>query len=287
VVAAQRRLALAGASVEAAELTAGAVTERVKAGKEPPLQAAKASVEVALARLQHETEGNVLMAARTRLAAMWGQAAGFGDAEDTLDDELAEPENLERLRTRLTATPEWAREDQKIRLREAALASEMAARVPDLDVAAGVQRFEEDGTDAMTLGVALSLPLFDRNRYTIASARHELERARAEQHAAKLALQAGLADAHTELVTARGRARTLREQVVPTMEQAFAAAQEGYRQGKFDFLDVLDAQRGLFKAGTSLVNALADYYDARAEIERITAGSLDALIEGRHMEDRR
>lgn len=38
----------------------------------------------------------------------------------------------------------------------------------------------------------------------------------------------------------------LRTNVLPAAQRAFEAATEGYRQGKFGYLEVLDAQRTLF-----------------------------------------
>jgi cobalt-zinc-cadmium efflux system outer membrane protein len=61
------------------------------------------------------------------------------------------------------------------------------------------------------------------------------------------------------------------------MEQAFDAAREGYHEGKFGFLDMLDAQRGLFEARTRLVDALASYHAARVEVERMTGVSVEQL----------
>ncbi len=70
------------------------------------------------------------------------------------------------------------------------------------------------------------------------------------------------------------------------MEEAFAAAHEGYREGKFGFLDMLDAQRGLFEAKGALVNALSAYHAAVAKIQRITGTSIKELLENKTEEER-
>jgi cobalt-zinc-cadmium efflux system outer membrane protein len=61
---------------------------------------------------------------------------------------------------------------------------------------------------------------------------------------------------------------------VPAVEAAFGSAHEGYRQGKTDFLDMLDAQRGLFEARAALVDALEACHVATVELERITGTAL-------------
>lgn len=276
VVAARERLALAEAAAETAEQTARAVQERVSAGKEPPLQAAKAGAEMELSRLEQAAARNALQAAAAGLAAMWGaDNPPAMNVQGELAAALDEIPNLESLRSRLGANPELLGWDARIRLGEAALASATAARIPDLEVSAGIQRFEEDGTDAFAFGVGIPLPLFDQNRDGIETARYDLEQTRAEFLAARSALHAELAQAHADFATAHQRVETLNASVIPAMQQAFESAQEGYRQGKFGFLDMLDAQRGLFETKGALIDAWSAYHEALAEIQRIAGSTAD------------
>ena len=279
VVAAQRRLDLARSAAELAEKTAHAVGERVKGGKEPPLQASKASAELELARLEALQAETMLSVKRKMLAAMWGSGAPhFQRAEGDLNGVLASVPSMEALRARLPANPELARWDAALRRLQAELSAEKAERIPDLEARIGVQRFEEDGSDALAFGIGVPLPLFDRNQGNIAAARHELAKARAKRRAAETTLATELAEAHADLTSAHRRALALRSKVVPAMEEAFNAAHAGYTQGKFGFLDMLDAQRGLFEATGELVDALADYHAALAEIQRLTGTGIEELV---------
>lgn len=279
IVAAQRRLELAQSAVGLAEKTSHAVGERVKGGKEPPLQASKASAELELARLAAQEAESTLAVKRKMLAAMWGdETPHFQRAEGDLNGVLASVPPMAALRSRISANPELARWDSELRRLEAALSSEKAGRIPDLQARIGVQRFEEDGTDALAFGIGVPLPLFDRNQGNISAAYHELAKARAERRAAQTTLVTELAEAHADLTSAHRRALALRAKVVPAMEEAFNAAHAGYSQGKFGFLDMLDAQRGLFDATGELVDALADYHIALAEIQRLTGTSIEELM---------
>jgi cobalt-zinc-cadmium efflux system outer membrane protein len=53
------------------------------------------------------------------------------------------------------------------------------------------------------------------------------------------------------------------------------AAHEGYRQGKFGFLDMLDAQRGVFDAKEQWVSALEQYHCSWATIQRLTGSYIE------------
>ena len=96
--------------------------------------------------------------------------------------------SLEALRSRVETNPDLARWDEELRLRRAALASEKAARVPDLAASVGYQQFEEDGTDALLFGVGIPLPVFDRNRGNIMAAQQELAKAESNRTTTELAL---------------------------------------------------------------------------------------------------
>ena len=278
VIAAQRRLELAKSTVGLAEETSRAVAERVKAGKEPPLQASKTTAELEMARIGVLEAENALDASRRALASAWGdEQPRFGTVEGDLDRVTVPVPSLDTLRARLPASPGLARWASELRLQRAELSAQKAARVPDLEAFVGLQRFEEDGTDSLAFGIGLPLPLFDRNRGNIAAAEYDLAKAEAERKAAKTTLLGELAGAHADLMSAHRRVLTLRSKVVPAMQEAFEAAREGYKQGKYGFLDMLDAQRGLVEAKGALVDALADHHAAVAGIQRITGTSIEKL----------
>ena len=140
-----------------------------------------------------------------------------------------------------------------------------------------LQRYQEDETDALAFGVGIPLPLFDRNQGNVRAATLELARIKTERAATEVALAADLAAIHTVWTTAHQRVNALRNNVVPAMEEAFAGAQEGYQQGKFGFLDMLDSQRVLIDAKAGLLDALSEYHIARANVQRITGTTLNTL----------
>ena len=65
---------------------------------------------------------------------------------------------------------------------------------------------------------------------------------------------------------------------MPGARRVLEATSEGYRQGKFSLLDVLDAQRTLFEARGQYIEALATYHKAVAEAERLIGGELATVI---------
>lgn len=277
LLTAQQQLALADASLALAEDTRKAAAERVRAGKVPPLEETKAAVEVANARIGQARARRDVQTARKRLAASWGETTPtFKEAAGEMDIVAAVP-SLDALARGLNGVPEVARWGEEVILAEAALALARGARAPDIQVAVGISRFEEDGSHAGSAGLAVPLPLFDRNRGGIAAAQNQVTRAEYAQRAARLHAMADLAEAHNRLETARAEALAIRSDLLPGAEEAFAAARKGYDEGKLGCLDVLDAQRTIGEARARLLETLGTYHRTAADVERLTGVPLTTI----------
>lgn len=274
LLAAQRRLALNASALDTAQKTAKAVVERVEAGKERPLQASKAEADLEIARLRSEKAETELESARARLTAMWGgRGADFKSPQGSLTDGVARPPEIDALRDLLQGNPLLLRQEKVIQRAEAVLRSEKARRIPDMEISAGYERFEEDGTDSYAFGIGMPLPIFDRNGGNIDAAYHELLAERAEARSLKSQLAAELAETHGNLSAAYRRVETFEQKVVPATEEAYESSRVGYSQGKLGFLDMLDAQRSLCEARAALADALENFHQARIDLQELTAGT--------------
>lgn len=277
VLLAQGRLALDESRLVVADDVRKAAAERVKAGKVPLLEETKAGVELATARIERDRAIRELDVARKRLAASWGGTTpAFKEAGGGLDA-VTNVQPLEQLLPLLDGGPEVARWNDEAALGRDALAMAKAQRIPDVGISAGVSRFEEDGTHAGTVGLSMAIPLFDRNAAGIAAAEHQSARAQCEQRAAQLRAVTALVEVHSRLEMAAAEALTIRDELLPGARQAFAAAQTGYREGKFGYLEVLDTQRTLNEATARHLEALAAYHKAAAEVERLTGVPLNTI----------
>ena len=65
----------------------------------------------------------------------------------------------------------------------------------------------------------------------------------------------------------------LRENILPESKKAYEITRQGYLQGRFAFIDLLDAQRTLFDAQAQYLLELTDYYNSIIELENITGKS--------------
>ena len=78
-----------------------------------------------------------------------------------------------------------------------------------------------------------------------------------------------LQQATRQLSVSRTSADSLKDTVLPAAQQAYEAATRGFEAGKFNFLDVLDAQRTWFQARVRYLGVVANAYQAATTIDRI------------------
>lgn len=268
VVAAQDRVALARKVVELSQQAHSAVAQRIEAGRDPPVDELRASVALSTSRIALQKAERVLRTARRNLAAVWGaRVAAFERAADDLG--AMAPPAPGHGAAAIASNPDVARWETQERRQRAALRLEKANALPDVMLGGGVQRFEETDDAALVFGLTVPIPLFDRNQGGIREAVAELGKTRKQYEAVQVRTLAALSEAIGALAAADEEVTILRQEVLPKAEQAFTTADEGYRQGKFDYLYVLDTQRTLFETQAGYIDAVEAYRRAQAEVRRL------------------
>lgn len=276
ILVAQRGLALAEETTRLAGEVRQSVAARVEAGAVSPIEATKAEVMAAAVQVEVDRARLALEAARAQLAAFMGQSKPvFASANGDLDA-VPDVPTLDDLRTRVTQTPELARWAAEIAQREAVVSLEEAKGTPDITVTAGYRRFTESGSNALIVGASVPLPIFDRNNDAVEESKARLAKSHAQQLAAEARIAAALAEAFRALSTARAELTALQSVIIPGAQQTFDAVSEGYRLGRFGYLEVLDAQRTMAGYRSQHLRALADFHKAVADIERLFGAPLAA-----------
>ena len=98
-------------------------------------------------------------------------------------------------------------------------------------------------------------------------ARAEIQQTRDQYLELELALENKLSIAHRELIRAYKEAEKIRSTVLKAATQSFELAKEGYNEGKFEYLDMLDSQKTLFEVRERYIQALLNYHQSIADIE--------------------
>ena len=276
LLAAQERLRVVAGAYDLGGKVRAVAAERVKSGKVPALELTKANVELTGRRVELRRAERELAAAQTALGALWNASLAECLALRARG-QLRQNPNLqatEVLARRLGANPDLARWNSEENLAEAALTREKAARISDVTLSAGLSHEQMSGKQKVLFAVSLPLPLFDRNKGNIDVARAELDRVREKRSATQIRLRAELAGQWQELQAALEETAAIQNEMLPGAREAFDAAEEAYRSGKLEYLDVLDAQQTLFEAEMQLLEALTTLHQKAIGIERLAGGDL-------------
>jgi len=277
-LAAQNKLALAQSVFELAEDTLQTVSRRVAAGRDSPLEEKKASVETVNARIAAERAQREWDKSRKNLAVMWGQFQPiFGRLEGNLNYVVTQLPEWKRLRSFLANNPDIARWEDELALRRAALQQAKAAVWPDVTIQAGIDHFRDTGTESYRAGAAVPLPLFNRNQGGIREAAANLEKSNNNRAAAFLSVERELFAAFQEINALHKEITALKTEVLPVARDVFDSVRAGYQQGKFSYLEVLDAQRTLFEAENRNIETLVNYHFIRSQIERLIGKDLEKI----------
>ena len=266
---AQKKVQFASQTHALATQAADAANKRVQAGKVPPLEASRAQVAQANAALELQQAQSNIVVAQQNLASLWGgMAAEVGEASGDFTA-IAESPTAEELDLLLQNAPAMLLARGALEQSRAASDLEKAKRVQDPTVSLGVKRANEVGRNQIILGVSIPLPLFDRNAGNQLQALRKMDQAESKLEQQRLQLQTQVFTARQQLFSSQQQSALLKSQVVPTAQSAYDVAVRGFSLGKFNFLDVLDAQRTLVESQRQLLDQLMTSHRARAEMDRL------------------
>jgi len=274
---AQEHVALAAQISETGRRSSDAAARRVLAGKVSPVEEARARVAEANWRMEGVAAQRELDEARIKLASLLGNA---GSEIGTLAAPVSPAEAGlpgERLEGLIASAPAIERAMVEVEAGKASLRLERAARVPDVSLVVGSKRSEGPERDRVRqniIGLSVPLPLFNRNQGAILAAERRTDKARSELEATRLRIRAEALQAHARMQAAMQQERLVREDVLPGARYAAEAAMKGFEAGKFNYVEVLDAQRTWVQAQGQHLRAISDFYRSRADLAKLV-GNLD------------
>lgn len=266
---AQQRLLLSRQSLELAERGLRVAQGRIKSGKSSPVEGTRAEVQLSEVRLELRRAERDEASAYQRLAQVMGAPLpAFVSVGDPGRSMPTVPDSS-LLLNRIGETAELRLAKLQIDQREASLGLEKAQRIPDLTVSIGSQYDERERERVNVVGLSMPIPLFNRNQGNVLAAARRTDQARDLRNASELRLRTDIQTTLDQWMTANTEVASFNQTILPAAQSAVDTATRGFEMGKFNFLDVLDAQRTLISARTQYIQAIAEATDAWVRIERI------------------
>ncbi|MCI0334939.1 MAG: TolC family protein [Planctomycetes bacterium] len=275
VLAAERAVALARQLGGIAAKSVRVTELRLKALDIPRSSLLQSQIESESTALLEQQATERYDAAWRRLAATIGvidtQAVVMDDAFARPLPELAWVSARERV---LAESPELAELRFEVDRARYQVERASAGRVPNVNVLTGVEHDNVTDDTLAKVEVSIPLPVFDRNQGAIAQACGELAAAQAALRERELALEQRLASAMRDYATARKRAMTYAEKVLPAARESLDIINAGYQEGELDYLQVLTVQQTFAEKSLAYLEDLGIAWKQWAEIEGLLVGPL-------------
>jgi cobalt-zinc-cadmium efflux system outer membrane protein len=163
---------------------------------------------------------------------------------------------------------------------EAAARSLSAARpfalVSEAEVGIDTER-EPEGGWVTGPNVSMPIPLFDRGQGTIARLESQLRQAQQRYYAHAVEIRSEVRGAASSLLAARERADYYHGVVLPLRHRIVQHTQLQYNAMQVGVFQLLAAKQAEIDGGRSYVEALRDYWIARAALSRAVGGRLPGI----------
>lgn len=263
-------LKLAKEQKEIAKQVLKIVSKRVNAAREPEIQGVKATLAYEKSIIASDQRRQQLRFSKQNLSKLIGVEISNSSLDHSHFFDLNAPESLESYKNLLDKSPILQRSDYLINAKKSSFDLEIAKKVSSPKLKFGVREFRGSNQQAFVAGISIPLPIFGFNSGNISRAGAELSQARNDQLQTKISLEQSLIEEWKNWQVSYSTAKKLRDVILPAAQKAFKLSQEGYKNGKFPYLGVLDAQRTLFETKSKYYLLLRKYHIAKANIDLLT-----------------
>lgn len=274
--AAQRGLTLRRSILAAAELSYEAMQQVHEAGNAPDLALANERASLEEARLSVAESEGALLDSREALnvaLGLWGDAVEWSVADDlaTPPPEPIDLSGVERRAVAASVDLEASRAGIEASARRLGVVRTSAA-LPSLH--AGVTAEREGGDWHLLPGFGVELPILSQGQGMTAAAHAELARRRQAHLALAVQVRAAARSARNHVRLSRQRALYLERVIVPLRERILEETQLRYNGMFASVFELLTARQAVIDARRRHVDALRDYWRARARLDTVLAGRM-------------
>lgn len=242
-------------------------------GKTSSLETKKAEIACRSIQLKLLKRNVELKRMKNELLALWRDGPADFKGVDYSILEITPPVPFETLVLALDENPEILHGRAELMKAWEMIGVQKAGQIPDVALQIGVttQKFTQDPT--LNVGFSVPLPIFDQNRGNVYSAISSYNQAYYSQEQLEKRLRSELATYHAEWDAAYEMAVEIRDTILPHAQTSYDMALVAFNEGKFNYLDLLDAETTLFSVKQDFIEAAEEYHHKKAEILKLTGYS--------------
>ena len=271
VAAAQEMLKLTQDQASIAKKMLNIATKKVEAGKVSYIEQNKAQVAYSASIVSLQRAETNFKNSKKKLSILWSES--YPDFEKVLFSfyDIISPDTFEKCLTDLSNQVEVVQSLYTYLNAKKNWKLQKANAVPDVTLQVGYKANYREKNQGLLAGISFPIPLFNRNQGNIGKAYYDMLKTGDQGKQLWLILETRLSIFYEELEQSYKEAREIKNSALPAAFKAFELAQIGYREGKFEYLEVLDAQRTLFDVRDRYIQVLSNYHSRRADIDYINS----------------
>lgn len=269
----------ASALVELAEPLA-VVRERVRLRAAPQWELERSELEAQRLELEAARLAPQARAAAASLSRLCGTPITADELVGSLPNRTSQLDEPAYRRRVLASHPRLllAQAEEAAARRRLAQAEAERRAPPQVRLALGRNTALDE--NILEAGIALPLPLWNRNQGAIAEAQARLRQAESESAAELDRLREEIERALAEYASAATQLARLGDALLPRAERVLELTESGYRVGKQSFLEWLEARQALLEARQDELSTRREAARAAARLHALAGVSLDNFYLG-------
>lgn len=253
------------------------IKKRVEHGAAMEVDLLGAEIELEDLTIERETLVREIRNEKNNLKALMGEKPVlFGDVSTTFSDTYSLPEYGE-LEKRIYEHNDFAVNRVEQEMAQAEMKELEADAVTDLTIALGYERNQEEEANAALFGLAIDLPIFNRNQGEITEKK---EAVLALQHESKNTLQEmkqELLELYNSYGNIEKQIEAVKNRTLPKAELMNNKVRELYEKSAVQIFDVIDTQIMLVETKMSIIELKTELAEIAADIYEMT-GYLSKII---------
>ncbi len=272
-----RKLVVVDSILKITEVTRDMVQRRVDAGASPTTDLVRLEIDIEQLRLEHSEIRSRNHRARLQFAALGAdQDSVLMNVAGELQTDIPIPDlaTLQRAVHDNPAIGAYTIEQARLETKRQQLRADV---VPSVHLSAGFVRNNAENDNAVTLGLSMPIPLFDRNSAAQKRAELELQASSWREENAYRLLMADIHEIHGHLQVLEQRLHSLRGTTIPKAQQVHTMVQEYYQAGNADFLALTEAQAEVLRLKLELIDTQQTRALALADLMQNTATHIQVV----------
>lgn len=131
---------------------------------------------------------------------------------------------------------------------------------PDLNIQLGGRHFEDDGSNAAVASAYAQVPVFDRNQGKILTAEAQYTQTAHMYQGARLDVRQNIYTVFLQAQQSQYEANLVTNSLLPLARKSITLAQEGYKMGRYTYIELSLSLNTLFEEERHYQQAHADFH---------------------------